>query len=93
MRKFPRVALAVLVGCGIATIASILRYHFKAGSFPDLVCELLSLPGDLIATLIGTVFHDRGNASPEFLWRSRLATAAFFSGLAYWAMRHRKSSN
>lgn len=93
MRRFPRTALALLVGCTVATIASTLQYHFKAGSFPDLVFVLLSVPGDLIATLIGSVFHDRGTLSPEFLWRPRLATATLFGGLAYWTMRQRKLSN
>jgi hypothetical protein len=92
MRKFPRIVLAVLVGCAIATIVSVFRHHFKAGSIADLVCELLSVPGDLIAVLIGTVFHDRGNASPEFLWRSRPATAVLFSAVAYWAMRYKNTS-
>ena len=87
MRKLARIALAVLVGCAIASTASILQPHFKAGSFPDLVCELISLPGKLIAT----PFHDRGTASPEFLWRSRLATAVIFGGLAFWALRFPKS--
>lgn len=92
MRKIPRIVLAVLVGCAMATIVSVLRHHFKAGSVPDLVCELLSVPGDLIAVLIGTVFHDRGDASPEFLWRSRPATAVLFSAVAYWAIRYRNIS-
>jgi len=89
MRKYPRIALAILVGCAIAAIPSILQPHFKAGSFPDLACELVLLPGMLIAT----PFHDRGTASPEFLWRSRLATAVLFGGLAYLALRYRKFSH
>ena len=89
MRKFPRIALAILVGCAIAAIPSILQPHFKAGSFPDLACELVLLPGKLIATLV----HDRGTASPEFLWRSRLATAVLFGGLAFWGLRYPKISH
>jgi len=88
MRKDARIALAILIGCAIAAIPSILQPLFKAGSFPDLACELALLPGKLIAT----PFHDRGTASPEFLWRSRLATAVLFGGLAYWALGYRKSS-
>jgi hypothetical protein len=80
---FSRLALAILVGCAIATM---FQSSDKAGSFPDLVCELLSLPGDLLATLIGIIFHDRGTASPEFLWRSRSAAAVLFGGLAYWVL-------
>jgi hypothetical protein len=89
MRKYPHIALAILVGCAIAAIPSILQPHFKAGSLPDLACELVLLPGKLIAT----PFHSRGTASPEFLWRSRLATAVLFGGLAYWALRYRKFSH
>ena len=88
MRRLPRIALAILVGCAIAAIPSILQPHFKAGSLPDLACELVLLPGKLIATH----FHDRGTGSPEFLWRSRVASAVLFGGLAYWAFRFLKSS-
>lgn len=88
MKKYPRVALAILVGCAIVAILSILQPHFKAGSFPDLACELALLPGKLIAT----PFHNRGTASPEFLWLSRLATAVLFGGLTYRALRYRKFS-
>ncbi len=88
MRKFPRIALAILIGCTIAAVPSVIQPYFRAGSFPDLACELVLLPGKLIAS----PFHDRGTASPEFLWRSRIATAVLFGGLAYWALRYRKSS-
>jgi len=70
----------------MAAIPSILQPRFRAGSFPDFVCEFVLLPGKLVAT----PFHDRGDASPEFLWRSRLATAVLFGGLAYWTLRYRK---
>jgi hypothetical protein len=82
-RKASRIALAVLIGCAIAAVPSVLQSHVKAGSIPDLLCELISVPGKLIAA----PFHDRGTASPEFLWRSRIATAVVFSGLAYWLLR------
>jgi hypothetical protein len=78
-----RVAVALLIGCAAAAIPSILQPHGKAGSFPDLVCEVVLLPGKLIATL----FHDRGTASAEFLWRSRVAQTVLFGGLAYAALR------
>ena|SRR5579863_5222703 len=74
-------------GCAIAAIPAILQPYFKAGTFPDLACELVLLPGKLIAS----PFHDRGTASPEFLWRSYIATAVLFGGLAYWALGYRKS--
>ena len=66
---------------------AVLEPRFKAGSVPDLLCELLLLPGKLIAT----PFHDRGDASPEFLWRSRSATAAILSGIAWWILRGRRA--
>jgi hypothetical protein len=87
MRRFYVVAIALLVGGAAAAIPSILQPNFKAGSFPDGICELVLLPGKLIAGL----FHDRGAASAEFLWRSRMVTAVLFSGLAYAGFRYRKS--
>ena len=62
--------------------AAILQPRFKAGSTPDLLSELILLPGKLAAT----PFPFRGDASPEFLWFSRIATAILFSCLAYWAL-------
>ncbi len=84
-----RILLALLIGCLIAALPSILQRRFKAGSFPDFVCEFVLLPGKLVAT----PFHDRGSASSEFLWRSRIATAVLFGGLAYWALLYRKVSH
>jgi hypothetical protein len=92
MGKYSRLGLAILAGCASAAIISVLQYHLGAGSFPDFVCKLFSLPGDLCATLIGTIFHDRGTASPEFLWRSRSATGVLFGGLAYWVLGDRRFS-
>jgi hypothetical protein len=84
--KAARIFLALSVGCAIAAATSILQPHFKAGSAADLVCDFIFLPGGLFATL----FHDRGNASPEFLWRSRLMTVALFSGLTYWILSRKR---
>jgi hypothetical protein len=63
---------------------------FKAGSSPDLACELLLLPGKLFASF----FQDRGDASPEFLWRSRIATGVVLAGVAWCclSLRHRRTS-
>jgi hypothetical protein len=83
VKSFQRIAAALFVGCVIAAIPSILQSHFKAGSFLDGVCELVLMPGKLVAT----AFHDRGTESPEFLWRSRLATVVIFGGLTYVALR------
>jgi hypothetical protein len=81
-------AVAVVLGCVIETIPTLLQPHFVAGSIPDLICELILMPGQLIAT----PFHDRGTASPEFLWRSRLAAVVIFSGVTYWVISHKKNS-
>jgi hypothetical protein len=89
VRETTRIVLAILVGCTIAVIPSILQPHLRAGTFPDLICELVLTPGKLFAT----PFHDRGTASAEFLWRSRLATAVLFSGLAYLILLRIKFSN
>ena len=77
------VVIAVLIGSLLAVALAVLQHRFKAGSVPDLLCEVLLLPGELIAT----PFHDRGTASPEFLWRSRSATAVILSGIAWWILR------
>lgn len=86
MRKYQRIAVALLIGCAVAAVPSIFQPHFKAGSIPDLVCELVLLPGKLIAGL----FHNHGTASPEFLWLSRVATAVLFGGLVFTALRYTK---
>jgi hypothetical protein len=89
MRQFYLATLALLMDCVAAILPSILQPGFKAGSFPDLICELVLLPGKLIATM----FYDRGTASTEFLWRSRMATVVIFSGLAYVGLRGGKTQN
>ena len=61
MRKYQRIAVALLIGCAVAALPSIFQPHFKAGSFPDLVCELVLLPGKLIAGL----FHNRRYSEPR----------------------------
>jgi hypothetical protein len=83
MSRKRAILIAGVVGCVVMGIPTLLQPYFKAGSVPDGICEVLLLPGKLIAT----PFHDRGSASPEFLWRARLATIALFGGAAYWLMR------
>jgi hypothetical protein len=85
--NWTKVVIAVLIGSALTVALSVLQHRFKAGSVPDLVCEVLSLPGGLVAAL----FHDRGNGSPEFLWRSRTATAAILSGIAWLILRGRRT--
>jgi hypothetical protein len=77
--KWKRVAVAVLIGMATTVTVAVLQPHFKAGSIPDGICELLMLPGKLAAT----PFPDRGTASAEFLWRSRVAGALVLSVLAW----------
>jgi hypothetical protein len=89
MRNYSRIVAALLVGCAIALIPTLVQPHFRAGSLIDSVCEMFLLPGKLIATL----FHDTGTASPEFLWHSRVATAILFGGLAYGILYYRKLSH
>ena len=62
---------------------SVWQPHFVAGSVPDLACELVLMPGKLFASM----FRDRGTASPEFLWRSRTATAVLLAGACYLILR------
>ena len=85
--KHSRIVLPILVGCAVAVIAPLFQPHFKAGSFLDFACEVFLLPGQLIAS----PFHDRGTASPEFLWRSRVATAILFGGLTYGVLHYQRS--
>lgn len=82
-----RIVISALGAVALVIMATLSQPHFVAGSVPDLICELLLLPGKLFATM----FHDRGNASPEFLWRSRVATAVVFTGIGYLALRQRKA--
>jgi hypothetical protein len=81
-----RAALAVLMGSAIVAIQAGLQPHFKAGSISDLTCDFVSPPGILMASL----FHDRGNASPEFRWRSRIFNALIYSGF-FWLPGRRRS--
>jgi hypothetical protein len=84
MRKLPRIALAILVGCVIAAIPAILQPYFKAGTIPDLACELILLPGRLIAS----PFHDRGTASLSSCGAHTLRLR-FYSGdwpTGFWAI-------
>ena len=78
--------VAVLIGSALTVTLALLQPRFKAGSIPDMFCEVVLLPGKLVAT----PFRDRGNASPEFLWRSRSATAAILSGIAWCILRSRR---
>jgi hypothetical protein len=76
-------ALGFAVIC-TATVV-LFQSRFKAGSLPDLFCELVLLPGKLIAVL----FRDRGDASPEFLWPTYTATVVVWTAAAWLVLRWR----
>jgi hypothetical protein len=80
--------IALLIGLVTTTVLAMCQHRFRAGSIPDSMCEVLLLPGELLAT----PFHDRGTASPEFLWRSRTATAVILTTLAWWVLRGRRGA-
>lgn len=87
--EWKRILIALLIGVAITVALALCQHRFKAGSVPDLMCEVLVLPGELVAT----PFHDRGTASPEFLWRSRVATAAIVTAVAWWILRCRRGAS
>jgi hypothetical protein len=88
MRKqtLSKLAVALLIGTSITILTVKFQHQLKAGSIPDLMCELALLPGKLFAS----IFHDHGTASAEFLWRTWVFTAALLSGIAYMALRPKK---
>jgi hypothetical protein len=81
--NWKRIVTAVLIGCAFTAGVTVLQPITKADSIPDVLCEVLLLPGKLIAG----PFHDRGTGSPEFLWRSRIANAAVLSGIVWLILR------
>lgn len=81
-----RAIAAVVMGSLVTALTAKLQPRLVAGSIPDLICELILLPGKLFAIL----FHDHGNASPEFLWRVWIFTAVILSAFIYFIMRPKK---
>src|SRR6266852_6977967 len=84
-----RLAVAIVVASGLVGLATLCQPEFVAGSVPDLLCQLVLLPGKLLAT----PFHDRGTASPEFLWRSRLFGTLLLTGFAFILLRPRRNTS
>jgi len=84
-RNLMRLLIAFGIGSALVTTASLLQPRFVAGSIPDLICELILMPGKLLAVPL----HDRGNESPEFLWRSRVFGSIILSLIVFsvWPMR------
>jgi phosphatidylglycerophosphate synthase len=80
-----RFAIAVLIGCSTAAVLASCQHHSKAGSALDVICDILMLPGMLVAML----FHDRGTASTEFVWRSLVAEAVIITTLVWLILRFR----
>ena len=62
---------------------AVVQPHFVAGSVADSACEVILIPGKLFASM----FSDRGTASPEFLWRSRISTVVLLATVLYFVMR------
>jgi hypothetical protein len=81
-----RLVHAFVIGIALVTAATLLQPRFVAGSGPDLVCGLILMPGKLLAV----PFRDRGNASPEFLWRSRVIGSIILSAIAFLLLPVRK---
>lgn len=85
-RKLLRLVIAFGIGTALVTAATLLQPRFVAGSIPYLVCELILIPGKLLAV----PFRDRGTASPEFLWRSRVFGSIVLSTIAFLVLSSRK---
>jgi hypothetical protein len=87
-RKLLLTICSVMISAVIVSVVSASQPHFVAGSLPDSACEFLLIPGRLFASM----FHDRGTASPEFLWRSRVATFLLLAGICYLILRKTATS-
>ena len=74
-----RGVIALGIGVALVITATLLQPRFSAGSVPDGVCQLILMPGKLLAVM----FHNRGNASLEFLWRSRVTGSIILGGIAF----------
>jgi hypothetical protein len=81
-----RLVIAFVIGIALVTNATLLQPRFVAGSGPDLVCELILMPGKLLSV----PFRDRGNASPEILWRSRVLGSIILTAVAFFALSARR---
>jgi hypothetical protein len=85
-RTLIRLVIAIVIGIALVTVATLLQPRFVAGSIPDLICELILTPGKLLAV----PFRDRGSASPEFLWRSRVFGSIILSAITFLVLPARK---
>ena len=86
--KLLPILCATAVSAVVVWVVSAWQPHFVAGSGADLACEVILIPGKLFASM----FHDRGTASPEFLWRSRTATGVLLAAVLYFLLRRRATS-
>jgi hypothetical protein len=80
------VLMAMAVGLFAAAVPGLVQPHFKAGSVPDGICELVLLPGKIVAA----PFPSRGTASPEFLAYVYTSTFLMFSGGTYFVLARRR---
>jgi hypothetical protein len=85
-RTLIRLVIAFAIGIALVAVATLLQPRFVAGSVPDLVCELILMPGKLLAV----PFRDRGYASPEFLRRSRAFGSIILSAITFRVLPARK---
>jgi hypothetical protein len=77
---------AVFIGFAAVAIPTVLQPGLPAGSVPDLICNVISAPGTMVANL----FLDRRAAGPQFLALSRLITFIIFGGFAYGVLSIKK---
>lgn len=81
--------LALLVGLSTTALLATVQPQVIAGSAPDLLCELVLLPGKVIAG----VFPNRGTASPEFLAFTYLATFLLSGGATYFVLTRKREKS
>jgi hypothetical protein len=82
MKRNVQVLTATAVGLVVAAVAGVLQHHFKAGSFLDELCEVILLPGEIVAS----PFPDHGTASVEFRAKALTFTFLIYGSVAYLIM-------
>ncbi len=87
--KLLPILCAIAISIVVVWVISAWQPHFVAGSVGDFACELILIPGKLIASM----FRDRGTASPEFIWRSRTATGVLLVALFYFFLRRNAATS
>jgi len=88
MNRLLALAASMVVGVAIVAIISSLQPHFNRNSVPYLICNVILAPGNLVAAH----FPDVKAANPEFIWRSRMATAILFAAVIFGFLSLKKPS-